>query len=141
RSISEPLPAGSGHNLDSEMPQRYVTLAMRPSQMAEFSRVEVQKFKSWMLVHLNKFFPTECQSAGEMHIKETIQYGIKRAASYGITSKSDVCKYIDLMVVFGRDFDTDRGLPWASEVLSRRNSSSIKTCLLLQAAQRHLNQG
>ena len=37
-----------------------------------------------------------------------VQYGIKRAAVYGFTAKRDVCKYIDLMILFGRDFDTDK---------------------------------
>ena len=117
RSFPEPHPAGSGQNLEPEISLRSGTLTMRPSQLAEFSRVEVDKFKSWILVHLHKFFPRECQSAGETQLQDTIKYGIKRAASYGITSKRDVCKYIDLMVLLGREFETDQRFPAAANIL------------------------
>lgn len=115
-------------------------LTIRERQMAVFADVEIKKFVEGMVVHLKKFFPRQCEAMGEPQLQETIRYGIKRAAAYGITTKRDVYQYVDLMVVFGRDFDTDNGLPWASEILNRRNSPSIKTCLLLQAANRHLRQ-
>lgn len=141
KTISEPLPQGTGQNLGSETPQRYTALTMRPAQLAEFSRVEVQKFKSWMLVHLNKFFPRECQSAGETQLTETIQYGIKRAASYGITSRRDVCKFIDLMVVFGRNFDTETRSRWANEILGQPGNPSAKMRSLFREAKSHLREG
>ena len=141
KTLSEPLKPDSGENLDSEISQRYTALRMRPSQLADFSRVEVQKFKSWMLVHLHKFFPRECQSAGDTQLGETIQYGIRRAASYGITSKRDVCKYIDLMVVFGRDFDTESRSRWAGEILNNPGNSAIKMRSLFREAKLHLREG
>lgn len=140
RSISAPLPKG-GQNADSGVPQHNTGLTMRPSQLAEFSRAEVDKFKSWMLVHLNKFFPSECQSAGETQVKEAILYGIKRAASYGITSKRDVCKYIDLMVVFGRNFDVEARSRWASEILNKPGDPTWKMRSLFREAKSHLREG
>jgi len=140
-SISEPLPRNSGQSFDPEIPVRYSSLTIRASQLAEFSRAEVDKFKSWMLVHLNKFFPRECQSAGETQLKEAIQYGIKRAASYGITGKRDVCKYIDLMVVFGRNFDVEARSRWASEILNRSGDPAVKMRSLFREAKSHLREG
>ena len=141
KATSEPILPGGGQSLDSEVPQRYTALTIRPSQLAEFSRVEVQKFKSWMLVHLNKFFPRECQSEGETQLRETIQYGIKRAASYGITSKQDVCKFIDLMVLFGRNFDTETRSRWAGEILGKPGNPSAKMISLFREAKSHLREG
>jgi Domain of unknown function (DUF4123) len=141
KGTTEPPALGSGQNLDSETPRRYTALTMRETQIAAFSRIEVQKFKDWMVVHLNKFFPRECQSAGETQLRETIQYGIKRAASYGISSRQDVCKYIDLMLVFGRDFDKETRFRWASEILGKGGDSGAKMRSLFREAKFHLRQG
>jgi len=121
------------------IPQRYPpALTIRASQLARFSQVEREKFEDWMVVHVNRFFPRQSQSAGEDQLRQTIRYGVERAASHGITVKRDVCKYIDLMIVLGRDFDTDRASPWARRILGQSASSDYKMQSLLAAAKRRL---
>lgn len=115
-------------------------LTIRNAQMAVFSRAEIKKFEDRMVIHLKKFFPRQCEALGEAQLRETIQYGIKRAAGYGITSKPDVYKYVDLMVVLGRDFDTDRRFPWASKILRTHNSPVGKMNALRGAAKKHLRR-
>lgn len=102
--------------------------------------MEVRKFEEWMLAHLKKFFPARSHAAGESRIREIIHSGIERAAAYEINSKRNVCKYIDLMVLFGRHFDTDKRFPWAKEILARTTPSVTKMRSLQEAAQRHLRQ-
>src|SRR5438105_3713106 len=80
-------------------------LTIRRAQLAAFSRADAARFEQWMLDHLRKFFAKQCEAAGEPDLRETIRYGIERAAAHGFHSKRDICKYIDLMVVLGRDFD------------------------------------
>lgn len=109
-------------------------------QMAVFAEVETQKFVDRMVVHLHKFFPKQCEAMGEPQLWETIGYGIKRAAAYGITAERDVYKYVDLMVVFGPDFDTDKRFPWAGEALRTQNSSARKMQALHQAARKYLKR-
>jgi hypothetical protein len=113
-------------------------LTIRQAQFAVLSQLEVQKFEDWMLVHLKKFFPRQCAALGDTRLRETIQHGIERAAVYGLTSKRDVCKYIDLMIVFGRDFDTDRRYRWAGEILGKRRNPGAKMQALFQAANLRL---
>lgn len=108
--------------------------------MIVFSKTEVRKFEDWTVAHLHKFFPKECAAAGEHKLLGLVQHGIVRAKAHGITSKADVVKYIDLMVVFGRDFDTDRRQRWAANVLKQRRHSSITMRMLLQAAKARLNR-
>jgi hypothetical protein len=110
-------------------------LTIRRAQIAILSQLEVQKFEEWMLVHLKKFFPRQCAAAGDRRLREMVQHGIQRAAAYGITARRDVCKYIDLMIVFGRDFDTDRRSLWAGEILAKRRNPGVKMQTLLQAAK------
>jgi hypothetical protein len=113
-------------------------LTIRQAQMDVLSRLEVQKFEDWTLTHLQRFFPAQCAALGEQRLRESIQHGIRRAASYGFKAKRDVCKYIDLMIVFGRDFDTDKRHRWATEILARRVDPGWKMQALFTAAKARL---
>jgi hypothetical protein len=117
-------------------------LTIRKEQLAAFSPLGKQAFEDRMIVHLKKVFPEQCESLGEPKLRESIQYGTQRAASYKITSERDVCKYLDLMIFFGRDFDKDPNLPWAQSILQNqaiRNPSS-KVERLYKAAKKQENQ-
>jgi hypothetical protein len=115
-------------------------LTIRQAQFDVFSKQEVDKFEKWMLAHLKKFFPAQCSSAGDACLRDLIQYGMKRAADHKFSARRDVCKYIDLMLVFGRDFDTDRRLPWAAETLRKSRDPEGKMCLLFGIAMNHLRE-
>jgi hypothetical protein len=113
-------------------------IAIRSEQMKEFSEVALKRFEDMIVVHLNKFFPDRCKAAGEPKVRELIRYGVERAASYQIVAKRDVSRYIDLMIVLGDDFDRDKHLPWAQEILRTRNSPEVRISVLLKTAQTHL---
>lgn len=93
-------------------------LTIRKEQFAIFQKKAVEDFESQVLVHIQRFFPEQSQQVGEAGMRDLIAYGIKRAAAYEIVERADVCQYIDFMVAFGRDFDRDPELPWASSVLN-----------------------
>jgi hypothetical protein len=92
-------------------------LMIRKEQIDAFRRPAIQDFENRMIEHIAKFFPKQFAEFGEQKMRLTIQYGIKRAESYGIVAERDVCKYVNLMVACGRDFDRDPALPWARRVL------------------------
>ncbi|HEY6345529.1 MAG TPA: hypothetical protein VIY49_28865 [Bryobacteraceae bacterium] len=115
-------------------------LTIRPEQLAVFSQLEVRKFEQWMLAHLWRFFPRECRAAGDGQVRKTIRYGIERAGGYGVASKRDVCKYIDLMIVFGKNFDTDPRYPWAAQILGKPGDPAAKMRSALEAGQLHLRK-
>lgn len=115
-------------------------LTIRPEQLKVFSLAEVQKFEDWMLGHLQRFFHRRCEAIGERELRKTIQDGIQRAAAYGITDRRDVCKYIDLMVVFGHGFDTDPRLSWACDILGGPRAPRYKMNALYVAAKEHLGR-
>jgi hypothetical protein len=112
-------------------------LTMRQEQMAAFSRAEVEKFESWMLNHLLQSFPRQCGGLREAELRELIRYGIKRARVHQITSANDVSRFIDLMAMFGRDFDTDEQRAWASQILANRKTARSKLRALYEAAGAH----
>ena len=88
-------------------------MRIRGEQMDDLSRNLEASFLSRMMVHLNKFFPLQCEALGEESIIDSIHYGVSRAAAYGIVAERDVCKYIDLMYALGRDYDRDPNYAWA----------------------------
>jgi hypothetical protein len=115
-------------------------LTIRREQLTVFSEVEVRRFEDWTTAHLKKFFPKECAIAGDVRLRNNVQHGIARARAHGITAKRDVVKYIDLMMVFGRDFDTDKRLRWAADILAQRRHPDYRLQSLLRAAKLHLKK-
>ncbi len=117
-------------------------LTLRKEQLAVFGPLGKKIFEDRMIAHLKKVFPEQSESLGEPKLRETIQYGTQHAAAYHIISERDVCKYIDLMILYGRDFDKDPNLPWAQSILQNqaiRNPSS-KIERLYKAAKKQENQ-
>ena len=115
-------------------------LTIRREQLTVFSDVEVRRFEDWTIDHLKRFFPKECAAAGDIRLRSLVQHGILRARSHRITAKRDVVKYVDLMLVLGRDFDTDRRLRWAANILAQRSPSDYRMQSLLRAAKLHLKK-
>ena len=115
-------------------------LGIRRERFAIFSQTEMTKFEDWMVAHLTKFFRRECGVLGELKLRATIQYGIQRAANYGLTAKRDVCKYIDVMIALGRDFDTDVRFPWAPQILTEQTTPGTRAQGVLNAAVSHLRR-
>jgi hypothetical protein len=92
-------------------------LTIRKEQVEALSAAGVENFIDRAAEHVGKFFPEHVKALSGERLREDIRYGITRAASHGIVAERDVCKYIDLLFAFGRDFDTDMGLDWAQAIL------------------------
>lgn len=93
-------------------------MVIRDSQAAAFSSTASEKYEERVLLHLRRCFPNQSQAMGESAVRSLIRHGISRAAEYHITAERDVCKFSDLMMAFGRDFDREQ---WASSILHDRD--------------------
>jgi len=117
-------------------------LTIRKEQLAVFGPLGIRAFEDRVIAHLKKVFPDQSQILGEVKLRESIQYGTQRAAAHGIISERDVCKYIDLTILYGRDFDKDPNLPWVQSILQnqamRNPSSKIES--LYKAAKKQETQ-
>ena len=118
-------------------------LTIRKEQLAVFGPLGKKAFEDRMITHLKKVFPEQSESLGEPKLRKIIQYGTQRAASYKIISERDVCKYIDLMILYGADFDKDPKLPWAQSILQNKGikDPTIKIDNLFNAAKAQENDG
>ena len=92
-------------------------LTIRKAQMQALGRAAMQEFEKDMLQHLRQFFPDECAALGSKALREHTRHAIARAKEYGLTSERDLCKYLNLTMIYGRDFDTDPELEWMRDFL------------------------
>ncbi len=91
-----------------------------------------------MMAHIRNFFPRQCGGMSADEFLDTITHGIAAAKRYGLTSKVDICKYVDFTIVLGRGFDDDPRMPWAREILSQEIESALKIDDLHQSAIEYL---
>jgi hypothetical protein len=91
---------------------------IRERTMDAFTHAAVRAFEDEMLDHMSHCFPNELATLGEDAARDFVRRGIERAHGYRIDSALDVCKFIDLMLVFGDDFD--RECDWARDILDAR---------------------
>jgi len=108
--------------------------SIRKEQMAALTKVEARTVGNRTLDHIRKTYPKEFDTIGEDKIREVIQHSAKRVAKYGFKGNPDVLKFIEVMVLFGRDFDSDPQLPWAAQILRKRKKPAVKITALHEEA-------
>jgi hypothetical protein len=96
-------------------------LIIRKEQMQVLEQAAFGGFEDRMVVHLQRFFPEQYAALDDDGMRETVRYGIEWAKSYSIVDERDVCRYIDLMIVFGRHFDTSPETLWAGRILNQES--------------------
>jgi hypothetical protein len=93
---------------------------IRREQKLAFRQEALRDFEQWMVRHVERCLPDPWTALGETRVREVILLGIERAAAHDIYAEREVCKFIDLMLVFGIDFD--QRCPWAKEILKAPTS-------------------
>lgn len=90
---------------------------VRDAQMAVFAVNEREKFERRMVTHLQQRFPDKCEPLGKEGVEEQVKFGIRRADTYGINTEIAVQEYLEMMMIYGRDFDVDPQCEWATRIL------------------------
>jgi len=98
-------------------------LVIRKAQMDVFGIYELKRFEDHMVLHLREKLSEDVKDIPEDILRNTIQKGISDSDKYGIRYEDDVERYIDLMFILGRDFDTAENSGWAGEVLKEEAMS------------------
>lgn len=114
-----------------------MVFTLRREHLKAFDRYMAESFEVRATAHLRRCFPEVVGEASDEQMRELVTYGIERSRSYGIDIERDVLRYLDLMCVFGVDFDRDPGQPWAAKVLTdpRNEGSTLRTNTLMAAAK------
>jgi hypothetical protein len=94
-------------------------LTIKDDQFETLRKGMLENFEDQMVEHLKKFFPEQYQSLGEKEVRKAIRHGMNRAKTYGIITQRDVSKFLNIMFVFGLNFDQDPRYPWISKTLKK----------------------
>lgn len=113
-------------------------LVIRQSQMHALGKARRELFVRRACDHLRASFP-ECAAMPADELQAFVDHGMARAAAYGIEVERDVCKFLNLMAVFGRDFDVE--LPWAKETLRSDAGPRLRLNRLYMRGQRMADRG
>ncbi len=92
-------------------------LVVRPEQMEVFSELARTRFEDQMVEHLRAHLPARCRDLDESQIRRAIRHGVARAEARGLRVGRDVCRFIDVMFVFGVHFEIDPRFPWVGGLL------------------------
>ena len=98
-------------------------LQIDKEQMNALEVAALQSFEDATVAHVRGFASKHYEVIGEAGVRQVIRLGITRAKRYGFTNHGPVRLHIELMFMFGSDFDTDPLLPWASSALQDSESS------------------
>jgi hypothetical protein len=110
-------------------------LTIRKEQFDAISATRRSDFEDRVARHLLLFFPDKLALLRPDELRAFIRHGSTRASIHGLNTERDICKYLDIMCVFGRDFDTDKRLTWAAEILRRPfRTSRLKMNRLMETA-------
>jgi hypothetical protein len=114
-------------------------LVIRDEQLRALS---LPLFEQWMESHLCDYFPEQCSNLPVTELRATIREGIAKARRYGFTADADICRFVDISVVLGADFDIDPQYPWAAAILNDPAfpDAGVRLEMLFEAACEHLRQ-
>ena len=94
-------------------------LTIQPEQMEAMKKYMADSFEDRMVDHLKKRFPE--RSEGQPDLRAMIRDGVARAENYGIEYEFDIRRYLECMLLLGRNFDREKGYPWVREILLRED--------------------
>lgn len=110
-------------------------LVIRHEQMAALGASLRTRFEEEMAVHLETFFPEPCAALGRDALAAFIRRTIDKAIGYGIERERDVCKFLDVAMALGEEFDHDPQFPWSRNILTNSSlAGQEKTERLVRAA-------
>jgi hypothetical protein len=105
-------------------------------QMQAFRQSVTAAFEDRMRAHVRACKPTLCEAAGDDNIRRFVRVGLERAVAHGFTRENTVQLFIELMLEFGHEFDSDPQFPWVREILATpylRCEEARSTVLFRQA--------
>lgn len=92
-------------------------LTIRDPQLRAIARAHERRFLRRAEKHLWTTLPDECAELGAERVREIVETALVRARGYGLERDYDILRFLNLMMLFGADFDDDDAYPWAREIL------------------------
>jgi hypothetical protein len=94
--------------------------------MDSLSEAMLKQFEDRMITHLRVACPEQTREMSAPELRGTIRAGMDSAAKYDITSEVDIRRYLECVVVYGPDFDTNAKTAWAGSILNNKKLSGTE---------------
>lgn len=98
-------------------------LIIRPEQVQALEESANGAFEDRLALHARRFFPERVAAMTDVDLHAFCGHGVAAARGYGLVTARDLCKYVNLTLALGRDFDVDPALPWARAILTAEHIS------------------
>src|ERR1700726_163908 len=115
-------------------------LTIRDAQMAVLAQANDSQTEDRALDHLRNCIPEVCAALSETELRGIVRWGRKRSRRYGIEGEVDFFRYLNLMFMFGFEFDTNPQYPWAMRTLMAAAKPSARIDLLIDYAMLFCSQ-
>jgi hypothetical protein len=93
---------------------------LRKEHLAAFEAQVANLFVTRVQAHVKAVWPAECAELGDPGVASTVQSLVQRAAAAGLTSESDMVRFVDLGFLLALDFDTNPAAAWTRPILTDR---------------------
>jgi hypothetical protein len=98
-------------------PRATLLWTITAEQVEALSRTHSQEFERRMIARLKQTYFKDNKDATPEVLQRFVRYGMSKSGKYGIQAEADVARYIELMAVWGPDFDADERIAWAGQLL------------------------
>ena len=102
-------------------------------QMTQLSKHLLKNFENYASAYLRNKHAAALSQTSDLELGSLVREGINRSAHYEVPERREVLEFLDYMVLFGRNFDTDPTLKWAAEVFEIANLTGSEIIKRLRA--------
>ncbi len=99
-----------------------MVLVIRQAQMEELSKAVEHEFEKRARLQLIKSWPSQTESMADTLVT-FVKKGIADARFYGITTELQIVRYLNMMIVWGEEFNK---IDWVKNILEKKMSGLAK---------------
>ena len=92
-------------------------MVIRETQMNAFGEMMRTRFEGEMVEYLRENFPAQTRDLTDTQCRALVRHAVTKSSLYGIELEDDIARYLDYVVLYGRDFDTDPAFAWTARIL------------------------
>ena len=101
-------------------------LIIRKEQMETLSKYMLNHFENRMIAHLRSRFKAQLVQTDDSELLALIRRGIEQAKQYDILEEFGIKRYLEYMIEYDPNFDTNPSTSWARQILTAEGVSGSK---------------
>ena len=108
--------------------------------MTELARAAMAPFEDEMVAHSRVFAPELCEALGEQELRAALRRAMARAGNHGFSLRGPLRLAVEMMFLFGSDFDADPQYPWIARILEGDDDQMSKAEQLHEQTEGYLER-